>query len=374
MSTGLVLSGGGARAAYQVGVLKAVVEILGQPEKNPFPVISGSSAGAINSSVVACESDRFSEAIPKLEAVWRGLTSTDVHELGGMAIAGALFSLGRSVFHDGYSTGKPWSLLDNSPLRELLQQAVRIGRLSEILQQGHLSAISITALGYTSGDTISFYQSHHDIPIWKRHRRIGSRAQLRHDHLMASTAIPGIYPAVKINREYFGDGSVRQTAPLSSALHLGAKKLFVIGVSHNPVVTEQERQKTVHTPSLAQMTSHFFNSGFIDALEQDMERLQRLNNLLQRLPEDELEKVEFREVDVLSITPSRAFDKIAIEHLDTLPRSMRFLFKRLGATGQGGGTSLASYLMFETPFISELIELGYQDAMDKREEISVFLS
>lgn len=373
MATALVLSGGGARAAYQVGVLRAVVEILRHPANNPFPIISGSSAGAINASVLACESDRFSEAIPQLETVWRELTSTDVHELGGLAIAGSLLSLGKSFFQDGYSTGKPWSLLDNTPLGELLSNTVRFERLQNMLEQKRISALSITALGYTSGDTISFYQSSDEIPAWKRHRRIGSRATLSLDHLMASTSIPGIYPAVRINREYFGDGSVRQTAPLSSALHLGAEKLFVIGVSHNPAVVTEERQKTVHTPSLAQMTAHFFNSGFIDALEQDMERLERLNSLLQRISEDELEKVEFRAIDVLSITPSRAFDKIAIKHLDSLPQSMRFLFKRLGATRRGGGTSLASYLLFESPFIQELIDLGYQDAMDKSTEIAAFL-
>lgn len=373
MSTGLVLSGGGARAAYQVGALRAVAEILGSPAANPFTIISGSSAGAINAAVLACESDRFADSLLGLEKVWRGLTSTDVHELGITAIAEALYSLIKSIFQGGFDSDKPWSLLDNAPLRELLMKTVRFDRLEEMLASEHLLAVSITALGYTSGDTISFYQGSQDIPIWKRHRRIGSRAVLSLDHLLASTAIPGIYPAVRINREYFGDGSVRQTAPLSAALHLGATKLFVIGVSHNPEVIESERQKTVHTPSLAQMTSHFLNGSFIDALEQDMERLQRLNDLLGRLPEEELEKVEFREVDVLSITPSKAFDDIAIKHLNALPRSMQFLFKRLGATRFGGGASLASYLLFESPFLEELVDLGYEDGMNQKQEIAVFL-
>ena len=190
---------------------------------------------------------------------------------------------------------------------------------------------------------------------------------------MASTAIPGIYPSVKVNREYFGDGAVRQTAPLSPALHLGAKRLFVIGVSHNPSEPENKRIQTMHPPSLAQMTMHLLNGSFIDALEEDMEDLLRLNRIVGRLGPADQAALNISKVDVMSITPSIAFDEVASRHIEGLPRSMRFLFDKLGATRAGGGSSLASYLLFESGFIQELIDCGYKDALYQRDEIVAFL-
>jgi NTE family protein len=369
-----VLSGGGARAAYQVGVLRAVARILGDRNRNPFPIVCGTSAGAINAMLLACESDRFTEGVALLEELWRALDSDHVHEIGLGAVASSLARLVASMFNDGYTGEHPWSLLDNSPLRELLSRAIRFDRIGQRIAQGDLSALSVTALGYTSGASLSFYQGGGNIPAWKRHRRIGLPAKLGISHLMASAAIPGIYPPVKIQSEYFGDGAVRQSAPLSTALHLGASRLFVIGVSHNPDELEVPMAAALHAPSLAQMTSTFLNGSFIDALEEDVERLGRINEMLGYLSEEEKKHVALSHVDVMTITPSKRFDQIAAAHLHTLPRSMRFLFHTLGATRTGGGTSLASYLLFEKPFIAELIECGFNDAMSRQSELRAFLT
>ncbi len=368
-----MLSGGGARACYQVGVLRAVDEILGRPTHGPFNVICGTSAGAINASLLACESDRFSDSVALLNSIWDQLDSSKVHEVHLAAVLSGFFSLLRSFYSDGY-TSEPWSLFRNGPLRRLLGKTIRFDRLPERIAAGDLDALSITVLGYTSGDSISFFNGINELQGWRRHRRVGARAELDLDYLMASTAIPGIYPSVRIHREYFGDGAVRQTSPLSPALHLGAKKLFVIGVSHNPIEQVDSRQETRHTPSLAQMTAHFLNGSFIDALEEDMESMARLNGVISYLSADEQQALKLSRVDVMSVTPSKAFDKIAAAHCDSLPRLVRFLFRVLGATLEGGGASLASYLMFEQGFIQEMIACGYSDAMAQRQAIENFLT
>lgn len=372
MTVGLILSGGGARASYQVGVLKAIAEILPDPVHNPFPVICGASAGAINASLLACESDRFNDAVGLLDSLWSGLDSDDVHRVGVRAILSSVWSLAKSLYTGGGAKHESWSLFDNSPLRELLSRVIRYDRLDERIGAGEVDALSINTLGYTSGDNISFFQGNSRLKGWWRHRRVGIPIKLELDHLMASTAIPGIYPAVHIHREYFGDGAVRHAAPLSPALHLGATKLFVIGVSHNPRETPGPRVHTDHSPSLAQMTTHLLNASFIDAIEEDIETLGRINQIIDRLRPEDVATLGLNKVDVMCITPSKAFDAVAMRHLDCLPRSMRFLFKMLGATQTGGG-SLASYLLFEKPFIRELTETGYNDAMEMKQEILEFL-
>jgi NTE family protein len=372
VSVALVLSGGGARACYQVGVLRAIDEILSHPSRSPFTVICGTSAGAINASLLACESDRFSDSVELLNSIWGRLESSKVHEVHLGAVLSGLLSLVRSFYSHGY-TPEPWSLFRNGPLRRLLKRRVRFGRLRERFAAGDIDALSMTVLGYTSGDSISFFDGTGDLKGWRRHRRVGARVELDLNYLMASTAIPGIYPSVRIHREYFGDGAVRQTSPLSPALHLGARKLFVIGVSHNPLERASPREETSHTPSLAQMTSHFLNGSFVDALEEDMESLARLNDVIAYLSPAEQQQLNLARVDVMSVTPTKAFDKIAAAHCDSLPLMVRFLFKVLGATHEGGGASLASYLMFEQGFIQEMIACGYSDAMAQRDAIEKFL-
>jgi len=369
----LILSGGGARGAYQVGVLKAIARLQPSGGHNPFDIICGTSAGAINASVLACESDHYGHAITKLEALWSNLDSRKIHRVGFTQLLKSSLRILASFFHEGVVDGKPVALLDNEPLRQLLEKQIDFSKLSARIHDGDIMALSITALAYSSGINVSFFQASEQVEGWRRNQRSGLHTTLDHNHLMASSALPAIFPPVQIQGEYFGDGAIRQSAPLSTALHLGANRLFVIGVSHNATEVAARPDKTRHTPSFAQITGHLLNSSFIDAMDEDLERLERLNRLSRYLSAEELKTARIKPVEVLTITPSVRFDEIAANHISDLPLSMRTFFRSIGATRTGGGASMASYLLFESAFCNELMHAGYQDTMARETEIMAFL-
>ena len=371
--TALILSGGGARGAYQVGVLKAIAQLQPSGGHNPFDIICGTSAGAINASLLACESDHYGHAVTKLEALWANLDSRKIHRVGFRQLIKSSLRIFGSFFRGGVVKGEPSALLDNAPLRHLLEEQIDFSKLAERIENGDLDALSITALAYSSGKNVSFFQSASDITGWRRNQRVGARTMLNHNHLMASSALPAIFPPVKIRGEYFGDGAIRQSAPLSTALHLGAKRLFVIGVSHNARDSLDPLEARVHTPTFAQIAGHLLNSSFIDAMEEDLEMLQRFNQISQYLTPAQLDSIKIHPVDVLTITPSIRFDELAANHIQNLPLSMRTFFKTIGATRTGGGASMASYLLFEAAFCNELMQAGYADTMAREVEIMAFL-
>ncbi|MDG1812884.1 MAG: patatin-like phospholipase family protein [Porticoccaceae bacterium] len=374
MSKALVLTGGGARAAYQVGVLKGISKILPRSVYNPFPIICGTSAGAINALSIAGRAGPFRLRTQKLERIWHELTPADVYRTDASGVIKNTFHLLASFVHSGYGIGKPISLLDNSPLRQMMENYVKFDYLDTAINNGELEAIAITAMSYASGKSVTFFQGQDQIPAWNRSRRRGEKIAINIDQLMASTAIPGLFPAVKINGDYFGDGAVRQLKPISPALHMGATKLLIIGVSDNPTHS-QRPVKLEHSPSTAQIVGHMFNSAFIDAVESDLETLQSINRLANALPQSLREKnniTDLNPVDVLAISPTESIDSIAQEHLHELPRSLRLFLRLTGATAQGGGSSAASYLLFEPGFCRKLIDLGMRDAQAKEEEIRQF--
>jgi len=374
MSKALVLTGGGARAAYQVGVLKGISKILPRSVYNPFPIICGTSAGAINALSIAGRAGPFRLRAQKLERIWHELTPADVYRTDATGVIKNTFHLLASFVHSGYGIGKPISLLDNSPLRQMMENYVKFDYLDTAIKNGELQAIAITAMSYASGKSVTFFQGQDQIPAWNRSRRRGEKIELNIDQLMASTAIPGLFPAVKINGDYFGDGAVRQLKPISPALHMGATKLFIIGVSDNPIHS-QRPTKLEHSPSTAQIVGHMFNSAFIDAVESDLETLQSINRLASALPQSLREKnniTDLNPVDVLAISPTESIDTIAQEHIHELPRSLRLFLRLTGATAQGGGSSAASYLLFEPGFCRKLIDLGMRDAQAKEDEIRQF--
>jgi len=375
MKRALILSGGGARAAYQVGVLKALAELAPHNQKNPFPIICGTSAGAINAMAIAAHPGNFRSSVYTLANIWENLDISQVYRHGWYDLAKGLGSVLFSLFNQGIGKHKPLSLLDNSPLWRLLGSAIPFDNIDKAINSGKLWAVSVSATGYTSGQAVSFFQGHPDIENWNRYRRSGVATRLRLEHLVASSAIPSIFPAVRINREYFGDGALRQLAPISPALHLGAEKLMVVGVSGNlKSVRANKRVPLRHSPSMGQIVGHLFNSAFVDALDSDIEHLERMNRLLRLIPQEQLaaHNINLRPVGCTVISPSSPLDVIAGRNIRYLPKGLRFFLRTVGATARGGGATAASYLLFAREFIVELIKLGYQDAMSDSDNIRRF--
>ena len=374
--TALVLTGGGARAAYQVGVLKAAAEILPKRAHNPFSIITGTSAGAINAVALGASANNFRLAVKKVEYIWSNLRVEQVYRAGYLNLAGSVLRLLASLLHRGTGLRKPLALLDTAPLAKLLQESIDFDDLERRLQGGLLDAIGVTASSYDTGESVTFYQSDLDGSLllpWRRSRRRGVSTRLGVEHLLASSAIPTILPATPIGGHYYGDGALRQVSPISPALHLGARRLMVVGVSGNrshPPVEHVERR----SPSLAKMVGHVFNSAFIDALENDMEHLERINELVGIVHNENpyAETAGMQLVDFLAINPSIEIDQVATDHIHRLPPAMRTVLNITGATPKGGGTSLASYLLFEGNFCRDLIDCGYRDAMEQRDMLESF--
>lgn len=374
--TGLILSGGGARAAYQVGVLSAIADLLPNAAHNPFPVIVGTSAGAINAVGLACGALHFTEAIRRLTQVWQNFHSDQVYRTDW---PGVLRQASRFIGHSllGMGGDSPVALLDSSPLRNMLERELDFSGIAAAVRMRQLRAVAVTAFGYESGQAVTFYQGRAAIDPWFRHRRVGVPTRLSLDHLLASASIPLIFPPVKVNREYFGDGAVRQSAPISPALHLGATRVLVVGVSGNPQGREANAQvrrpQSGKPPSLAQISGHMLNSTFIDSLEGDIELLERLNHMSRLVPSGLHPRgLGLKPVDVLVIAPSQPLDQIAARHRHELAKSMRFFLRGSGAT-KASGAGVLSYLLFEPGYCNELIELGYQDAMAQKDALTRFL-
>jgi NTE family protein len=369
---GLVLTGGGARAAYQVGVLKAVRELLPRGEKNPFPILCGTSAGAINAASLAVYADDFGGAVDKLLDVWEHFRVHHVYRSDPLGIArgGARWLAAMMLL----SRNNPASLLDNSPLAEMLSRGLDFGRIQENIDNGCLYAVSITCSGYSSGQSVSFYQGGPDTMAWERTQRVGAAMPIRAEHLMASAALPFIFPAVKINREYFGDGSMRQIAPVSPALHLGADRVLIVATVRQDAQAEPPRIRASLYPSVAQIAGHALNSIFLDSLNVDIERLQRINRTISLIPPEKLREagLPLRQIKVLVISPTQPIERMVVRHAHELPWTVRFLLRGIGGMNRNG-SNLASYLLFEQGYCRALIDLGYQDTMARSAELLEFL-
>ncbi len=370
--TALILTGGGARAGYQVGVLKAIRELLPEPRRNPFPILCGTSAGALNAASMAAAAEDFGAGVDNLLNIWENFGAEQVYRADpvSMGISGARWV---STLALGWLTrSAPRSLLDNSPLRGLLRDSLDFSRIAQAIECGVLHSVSITCSGYSSGQSVSFFQGRAGIEAWRRSQRVGAPAELSLDHLMASSAIPFIFPAVHINREWFGDGSMRQVAPVSPAIHLGADKILVIGAGR--MADENARPRAEVYPSLAQIAGHALSSIFLDSMSVDLERMSRINNTLSLIPEDVRREngMSLRPIEVLTIAPSQRLDHLAARHAKALPWPVRVMLRGIGAMNQNGG-ALTSYLLFERPYTRALIDLGYADTLARRGEVLQFL-
>lgn len=351
---------------------------------NPFPIVCGTSAGALNAAAIACGADQFGAATRALKQVWTELHVEQVYRasVADMIEGGfrwlSLMSIGWLIARGKFA---PKSILDNTPLGDLLRMHIPLRRLPDLLQTHALDALAITASSYSSGEHVTFYQGKQSIAAWKRNQRIAIPTTIHYDHLLASAAIPLIFAPVALPlngpRAYFGDGSVRQTSPLSPAIHMGAEQLFVIGSAKPPEPSTADAQDAP-APSLSEVIGHSLSSIFIDALPADLERLERINQTLSRVPAGSAEVNGLRPIRVMTIFPSQRIDHLAQAHLLALPQSVQRLMRLLGDRSQrqtrsARGGALLSYLLFESDFTRSLVALGEQDAWNQRQQIADFL-
>jgi NTE family protein len=396
ITRGLVLMGGGARTAYQAGVLQALAALIKPPNDKadafPFQVLVGTSAGALNATYLASRAIDGLAALSGLGEFWQGLHSDLVYHLPDTPMA--KFSRWATALGVSLSARKQGAALDSMPLVDTLHRRIALNNIELALSRGDLKALAVTASSYTTGVHWTFCQTH-QLASAKAWNRPGRRAELQDitiEHLMASSAIPFLFPATPLwvdgNMEYFGDGSMRQSSPLSPAVHLGANKILAIGVGQpqrrSMDLTSASFQASLSSkqrPSLGNIAGHAMASVFNDTLMADVEQVQRVNQSIQELKNHLSEhhglsvaqSLPFREVEVLAMQPSESLDALAQAHVHELPRPVRRVLEGLGAL-KGSGAGLASYLLFEPGFLRALIALGARDVAMRKEELLDFFS
>lgn len=374
LKTALVLPGGGARGAFQVGVLKALAELLPPRAPNPFPILSGTSAGAVNSVVLASKARRFCLAVAELERVWGNFRCEHVFRTDSLTMLKSSLHWLTAIVSGGLIAGTPRSLLDNAPLRALLSRNVRFPRIQAAIEQGYLHAVAVTAASYGTARSTTFFQAQPEVRAWSRTRRVGLRQLLHLDHLMASIAVPMIFPPVLIGNEYFGDGAMRQATPLSPAIHLGADRILVIGV-RNEMADVVDPEVSRQFPSFAQIAGYMLDTLFMDGLYSDLEHMTRINRLIDSVPPEQRTgtAARLRPIDTMIVVPSRDLRDIAYEHRRAMPLPIRMLLR--GIRGESTNENrLLSFLLFEQEYTRELIDLGYRDAMRVKDQLRDFVS
>jgi NTE family protein len=364
----LVLSGGGARGAYQVGVLKAIAEWLPEDAPCPFEVLVGTSAGALNAAAIGARAHSLREGVQSLEQVWSSFRVEHVVRSSSWAMLRSGLHWMVSLLSAGWIASPPRSLFDTTPLHELLARVIPLDQIPEQIAAGRLHALAVATTSYTSGQAVAFFDGADDIEEWNRVRRAGHRRSIDLDVLMASAAIPFIFPAYSIDGDHYGDGAMRQLAPLSPAVHLGANRLLVIGTRGNAAATPPTSARTQAPPSPGHLLGFVLDSLFTDGLSIDLERLNQINRLIQAPG-----STGHRPIRATMIQPSVDPTVIAMKHERAMPRSVRTLLRAIGAYEARGGL-LVSYLLFDKSYTCELMAMGYADAHAQRAEIAPYLS
>ena len=377
---GLAMTGGGARGAYQAGVLRRIGEIKRvQAEGNPFPIIGGASAGAVNGSALASGCDDFSQATRILADLWGNLKPSDVFrcDLVSQAHNSLIWILDLS-FGGAFGGGNARSLLDATPLRHFLRQHLDCTRIQDNIKRGHLYALAISATNYNSGKSYLFIQGQKGHPMWNRSRRVTLSTKITVDHICASAAIPLVFQPVRLETAkgsaFFGDGCLRLQQPLSPIIRLGAEKVFAIGVRCESR-EHQEEASDQKDPSLAQVMGVLFNVMFLDHLATDVEHLERLNQLLRsgQIRQAGIEGCELmRPLTVMQVTPSVNLTEVAAHHQKDMPYLIQYFVNGLGRDA-ASCSDLMSYLLFTPKYTRELIALGYEDAHERIDEIEDYL-
>lgn len=366
------MSGGGARGAYQAGVIKALEEILRPLGKFPFDIICGVSAGSINASGLANRAEDFKAAATHLESLWGGLTADRVikSDIGSLGKIGATWIRDLS-FGGAIGGGRARSLLDTDPLRELLSQNYDPQKTQKNIDNKHFYAFVVSATNVYTNNSVAFVQGHPNVRLWSRHKRVSELTNIQVEHLMASSAIPIFFPSVQIEGRHFTDGCIGNIAPLSPAVHLGAKKIIAIGVRNVDMESEQY-QGPRETPSMANLIGILMNTVFMDAIESDIARMRRINEIMSVGQTLEGSSAHWSPIDILQISPSEKISDIARDYIRHLPRIVRYLMKGLG--DQSSINDVASYLLFDSNFCSRLIELGYNDALKMRKGVEMMFT
>ncbi|MFT3924088.1 MAG: patatin-like phospholipase family protein [Myxococcales bacterium] len=376
VNVGLVLSGGGARAAYQVGALRALQEISSE-KALPFNILAGLSAGAINAVSLATGADDFKEAVALLSETWLSLTPDAVYRTD----VSSLTTLGMRWIKDltlgGLVGRSPTNyLLDTAPLRELLGARMDTSRIQRHIESGALRGVAVSATNYLTGTIVSFFDAPPEVQPWIRYDRVAFRDRITLSHVMASAAIPIFFPPVSINGCMYGDGGVRMTTPVSPAIHLGAEKIVAIGIRYarsSEQTLKLNREARAENVSVAQIGGVLLNALFLDSLDNDLERLQRINRTLgfvsaaaRKQHPDSL-----RRIPALSLRPSQDLGRLVGDEARKFPTMLRYLLKSAGAQGNSG-LDMMSYLAFQPGYVQRLMDLGYQDTKAREREVVEF--
>jgi len=366
----LVLAGGGARGAYQVGVLR---EISRRYPDQRFDILTGVSAGSINTTFVAGYLGNLEGATSALCDHWGNLTTSRILKTDPLSMFGnALKVLGTLVSGGSRLSPNPRGLVGTEPLRRFLDEVLDIPGIGQNLRAGRLHAVATTATSYRTGQTVTFVQGDPDIEMWRRVRRLGVEDPIGVDHVMASTAIPLFFPAQEVDGEWFGDGSMRQSHPLSPAVHLGATRILAVSSRYRSSGRAKEESVVDGYPPAARILGLLMNAIFLDNLDVDAERLQRVNHLVSRVPAHKQWLLSQQEVGLLVLRPSRDIGRLAMEYESDMPRSLRWLVRGLGSR-RLASSDLVSYLLFEARYLQALISLGEADARRNWFRIKRFL-
>lgn len=371
----LVLSGGGARGAYQVGVLRILAREF--PEAVP-DILTGVSAGGINAAFLAARPESYPQKIDELAEMWSSLRIDEVFRVDLHNISWRMLRWGGRLISGGKSPLPPAkSMVDTKPLRQVLERELQttdgpIEGINQALRDGWLRAFALTASSYTTGQSITWVQTREDCmaPAWERPLRKSEMCSLRVDHVMASSALPFFFPAIEVDGAWYGDGGIRMTQPLSPAIHLGATKILAVTTRYAKSREEADRPSIVAYPPPAQVAGVLFNAIFLDQLDADAMQLRQINTLIEDRPQEQ--RLGLRPIELLVLRPSEDLGRLANQYEADLPKGFRFFTRGLG-TKETRSNDMLSLVMFQTDYVKHLIELGERDALARRGEIEKFL-